>query len=111
VQPDNVMAQTDGSIIYGLGLALSERITMVNGVVQQSNFYDYRVMRMHNVPEIHVEVISTDNAPTGVGQMATPLVAPAIANAFAALTGARIRQLPMSADRVLSALKDQKEKS
>jgi isoquinoline 1-oxidoreductase subunit beta len=80
VQPDNVVAQTEGSIIYGLGLALSERITMVDGVVQQFNFYDYRVMRMLDVPEIRVEVISTDNDPTGVGQIATPLVAPAIAN-------------------------------
>jgi isoquinoline 1-oxidoreductase beta subunit len=111
VQPDNVTAQTEGSIIYGLGLALSERVTMVDGVVQQSNFYDYRVMRMLDIPEIHVEVISTDNDPTGVGQMATPLVAPAIANAFAALTGVRIRQLPMSADRVLGVLKNQPGRS
>lgn len=111
VQPDNVVAQTEGSIIYGLGLALSERITMVDGVVQQSNFYNYRVMRMLDVPEIRVEVISTDNDPTGVGQMATPLVAPAIANAFAAFTGVRIRQLPMSGDRVLSVLKNEQEKS
>jgi isoquinoline 1-oxidoreductase subunit beta len=111
IQPDNVAAQTQGSIIYGLGLALSERITVVDGVVQQSNFYDYRVMRMHDIPEIQVEVISTDNHPTGVGQMGTPLVAPAIANAFAALTGVRIRRLPMSADRVLGVLKKQSRKS
>jgi len=111
VQPDNVAAQTEGSIIYGLGLALSERITMVDGAVQQSNFYDYRVMRMLDIPELHVEVISTDNHPTGAGQMATPLVAPAIANAFASLTGVRIRQLPMSSDRVLAVLKGSSQKS
>jgi isoquinoline 1-oxidoreductase beta subunit len=111
VQPDNVAAQTEGSIIYGLGLALSERITMVDGVVQQSNFYDYRVMRMLDIPELRVEVISTDNHPTGAGQMATPLVAPAIANAFASLTGVRIRQLPMSSDRVLAVLKGSSQKS
>ena len=111
VQPDNVVAQTEGSIIYGLGLALSERITMVDGTVQQSNFYDYRVMRMLDIPELRIEVLSTDNHPTGAGQMATPLVAPAIANAFASLTGVRIRQLPMSADRVLAVLKEQRQKS
>ena len=84
---------------------------MVDGVVQQSNFYDYRVMRMLDIPELHVEVISTDNPPTGAGQMATPLVAPAIANAFASLTGVRIRQLPMSSDRVLAVLKGSNQKS
>ena len=111
VQPDNIVAQTEGSIIYGLGLALSETITMVDGAVQQSNFYDYRVMRMLDIPEIHVQVISTGNHPTGVGQMATPLVAPAIANAVASLTGVRVRQIPMLPDRVLAALAPQTRKS
>ena len=105
VQPDNIVAQTEGSVVYGLGVALTERITFVDGVVQQSNFYDYRVPRMSDVPQIHVEVIPTDNHPTGAGQMGTPLVAPAIANAFAALTGKRLRQTPMTPDRVLAALK------
>jgi len=105
VQPDNVAAQMEGSIIYGMGLALYERISMTGGVVQQSNFYDYRVPRMLDIPEISVQVISTDNHPTGAGQMATPLVAPAIANAVAALTKVRVRQLPMSPDRVLNALR------
>jgi isoquinoline 1-oxidoreductase beta subunit len=72
--------------------------------VEQSNFYDYQVMRMSDVPEIHVEIIATDNHPTGVGQMATPLVAPAINNAFAALTGKRLRETPMTPDRVKKAL-------
>lgn len=105
VQPDNIVAQTEGSVVYGLGVALTERITFVGGVVQQSNFYDYRVMRMNDVPQIHIELVPTDNHPTGAGQMGTPLVAPAIANAFAALTGKRLRQTPMTPDRVLAALK------
>ncbi|SRR5579875_21626 len=105
VQPDNIVAQTEGSVVYGLGLALTERITFVDGVVQQSNFYDYHVPRMRDIPEIHVELIPTDNHPTGAGQMGTPLVAPAIANAFAALTGKRLRRTPMTPDRVLAALK------
>lgn len=105
VQPDNVVAQTESSIVYGLGLALTERITFVDGEVQQSNFYDYEVMRMRDVPEIHVAVVSTENHPTGAGQMATPLVAPAISNAVAALAGVRLRQTPMTPDRVLASLR------
>jgi isoquinoline 1-oxidoreductase beta subunit len=105
VHPDNVVAQSEGSIVYGLGFALSERITVKDGVVQESNFYDYHIPRMNEIPDIHVELIVTDNHPTGAGQIATPLVAPAIANAVAALTGVRLRQAPMTPDRVLAALK------
>ncbi len=104
VQPDNVVAQTESSIVYGLGIALSERITIKNGAVQQSNFYDYRVPRMDEVPLMHIEVIPTDNAPTGVGQMATPLVAPAVGNAIARLAGARLRHTPFTPERVKAAL-------
>ena len=68
VQPDNVIAQTESSIVYGLGLALTERITIEDGVVQQSNFYDYHVPRMNDVPEMHVKLIPTRNHPTGAGR-------------------------------------------
>ena len=105
VQPDNILAQTESSAVYGLGFALSERITIVDGAVQQSNFYDYHVPRMSDIPEILIDLVPTDNHPTGVGQMATPLVAPAIANAVAQLTGTRLRHTPMTPDRVLAALK------
>jgi isoquinoline 1-oxidoreductase beta subunit len=105
VQPDNVIAQTDSSIVYGLGMALTERITIADGAVQESNFYDYTVMRNRDVPEIHIEVMVTDNHPTGVGQMATPLVGPAVSNAVAALTGARVRHSPLLPERVLAAIK------
>ena len=105
IQPDNVVAQTEGSVIYGLGLALTERVTITNGEVRQSNFYDYRVMRMRDVPQIHVQVISSGAKPTGAGQMATPLVAPAISNAVAALLGVRVTHTPMLAERVRAALK------
>jgi isoquinoline 1-oxidoreductase subunit beta len=104
VQPDNVAAQTESSIIYGLGLALSERITIMNGTVEQSNFYDYRVPRMNEAPRMHVEVIATDNPPTGAGQMASPLGAPAISNAIARLTGVRLRHSPFTPERVKAAL-------
>ena len=90
--------------MYGLGFALSERITIKDGAVQQSNFYDYYVPRMNEIPEITVKVVPTDNHPTGVGQMATPLVAPAIANAVAELAGVRLRETPMTSQRVKKAL-------
>jgi isoquinoline 1-oxidoreductase beta subunit len=104
VQPDNIVAQTESSIVYGLGLALTERITFKDGVVQQSNFYDYRVPRLRDVPEMHVKLMPTPNPPTGVGQMATPLVAPAIARAVQVATRAKLRHTPFIADRVLAAL-------
>jgi isoquinoline 1-oxidoreductase beta subunit len=104
VQPDNVVAQTESSIVYGLGIALSERVTIKDGVVQQSNFYDYRVPRLNEVPTMHIEVIPSDNAPTGVGQMATPLVAPAIGNAVARLANIRLRHAPLTPERVKQAL-------
>jgi isoquinoline 1-oxidoreductase subunit beta len=104
VQPDNIVAQTESSIVYGLGFALWERITIEDGAVQESNFYDYHVPRLNEIPQMFIEVIPTDNHPTGVGQMATPLVAPAIANAVAELTGVRLRETPMSPDRVKKAL-------
>jgi isoquinoline 1-oxidoreductase beta subunit len=104
VQPDNVVAQTESSIVYGLGVALTEVISVKDGVVEQSNFYDYHVPRMKDVPAMHIEVIQTDNHPTGAGQMATPLVAPAIAGALAELTGVRLRHTPFLPDRVKKAL-------
>jgi isoquinoline 1-oxidoreductase beta subunit len=103
VQPDNIVAQTESSIVYGVGLTLSERITFKNGVVQQSNFHDYAVPRMRDVPEMHVRLMPTPNAPTGVGQMATPLVAPAVASAVYTITKVRLRHTPFLPERVLAA--------
>ena len=105
VQPDNIVAQTESSIVYGLGLALTERISIKDGMVQQSNFYDYRVPRLRDVPEMHVKLMPTAGPPTGVGQMATPLVAPAIAAAVRAATGARLRHAPFLPERVLVAMR------
>ncbi len=104
VQPDNVVAQTESSIVYGIGLALTERISIKDGVVEQSNFYDYIVSRNSDVPPMHIEVIQTDNHPTGVGQMATPLITPAVSNAIMALTGVRLRHAPFTEERVKKAL-------
>src|SRR6266446_868319 len=105
VQPDNIVAQTESSIVYGIGLALTERITFKDGVVQQSNFYDYTVPRQRDIPEMHVKLMPTPNPPTGVGQQATPLVAPTVASAVYQVTKAKLRHTPFIPERVLAALR------
>jgi len=104
VQPKNIVAQIESAMTFGLGAALIEQITVKDGVVQQTNFHEYRVMRMSEMPLMDVKVISTDNKPTGVGEAGVPVVAPAIANGVALLTGKRLRHLPMTPDRVKRGL-------
>lgn len=96
INPDRVVAQMEGSVIFGLGHALFGEITMKAGAVQQSNFGDYRLMRMNETPKIHVELVRSDAPPGGVGEPGVPPVAPALTNAIFALTGQRIRELPIS---------------
>lgn len=81
-----------------------EELTIKNGAIQQSNFYDYSVLRMADVPEIHTKIVTTDNPPTGMGEIGVPTVAPAISNAVFQLTGKRLRHLPMSEERVKRVL-------
>ena len=104
VQPKNLAYQTEGSIVFGLGHVLREKITIKDGRVQQTNYTDYQVPRMSDVPNIEVRVVSTDNPPTGAGEDGQPLVAGAVGNAIAALTGVRLRELPFSPERVKGAL-------
>ena len=104
VQPRNVAAQMEGSIIYALGHVLREKITIRDGRVLESNYTDYEVTRMSDVPNIEVKVISTDNPPTGAGEDGVPIVACAVGNAIATLTGVRLRELPFAPERVRGAL-------
>jgi isoquinoline 1-oxidoreductase beta subunit len=104
VQPDNVNAQLESAIIYALSGALSEELTMKGGAIQQSNFNDYHVLRMSDVPPIHTKVIASNASPSGMGELGIPCVAPAIGNAVFQLTGKRLRHLPMSPERVKQAL-------
>ena len=104
IQPDNVHAQLESAVIYGLSAALLEELTVKDGAIQQSNFNDYPVLRMSDVPEIHTRIVASDNPPTGMGEIGVVAVAPAIANAVFQLTGKRLRHLPMSPDRVKKAL-------
>ncbi len=104
VQPKNIAAQTEGSIIYALGHVLREKITIRDGRVLEQNYTDYEVTRMSDVPRIEVKVVSTDNPPTGAGEDGVPVVACAVGNAIAALTGVRLRELPFAPERVRGAL-------
>ncbi len=105
LQPHNVLVQMEGSMLFGLGAALVEHLDIVNGEVQQVNFNKYKVQRMADIPPIAIKVISTENPPTGMGEAGVGIVAPAIANAVASLTGGkRLRQLPMLPDRVKAVI-------
>ncbi len=104
IQPDSVTAQLESAVVYGLSAALIEELTVKDGAIQQSNFNDYPVLRMSDMPEIHTRIVTTDNPPAGMGEIGVVTVAPAIGNAVFALTGRRLRALPMSAERVKKAL-------
>ena len=100
IQPDSVHAQLESAVVYGLSAALLEELTVKGGAVQQTNFNDYHVLRMSDLPQIHTRIVTTNNPPTGMGEIGVVAVAPAIANAMFQLTGKRLRHLPMSAVRV-----------
>jgi isoquinoline 1-oxidoreductase beta subunit len=106
VTPGPAKANVESGIIYGLSGLLHERITIKDGVVQQSNFHDYPLMRMSDLPEVmEVSFIESDQRPTGLGEIGNPFLGAAIANAFYRLTGKRIRHLPFTPERVLETLK------
>lgn len=96
VNPDNVRAQTEGNIIMALSTAVKDAITFENGKAQQQNYNTYRPLRINEVPAIEVHTVANDHAPSGVGEPGLPPVAPALCNAIFALTGKRIRTLPLS---------------
>jgi isoquinoline 1-oxidoreductase beta subunit len=105
VNPDGARAQIEGSILFGVSNALKERGTVANGALVQSNFHDYQVLRMNEAPEVEVHVVPSTEFPTGLGEPGTTTVAPALSNAIFAATGARVRQVPLSSDRVLAAIR------
>ncbi len=95
VNPDVVRAQMEGGIGYGLSAALFGAITIKDGVVEQSNFDGYRVLRINEMPAVDVHIVTSSDSPTGVGEPGVPPIAPAVANALAAATGKRLRKLPL----------------
>ena len=96
VNPDVVVQQAQGATNFGLSAALTGKITIANGRVEQSNFYDYTVLRIADAPSIEVHLVPSDAAPSGIGELCTPPIAPAVGNAIFNLTGKRIRTLPFS---------------
>jgi isoquinoline 1-oxidoreductase beta subunit len=95
VNPNLITQQMESAIVFGLTAALFGDITIRKGQVQQSNFHDYPMLRMNNSPLVQVNIIASDAPPEGVGEPGTPPVAPAVANAVFALTGQRLRSLPL----------------
>ncbi|MGH8801086.1 MAG: molybdopterin cofactor-binding domain-containing protein [Casimicrobiaceae bacterium] len=96
VNPDVVRAQMEGGIGYGLAAALFGAITIKDGAPEQSNFNDYRVLRINEMPAVEVYIVASGAKPTGVGEPGVPPIAPAVANAIAMATGKRLRRLPLS---------------
>ncbi len=96
VNPGQVAAQVESAICYGLSAALYGEVTLVDGHVVQSNFDDYPVVRLSDMPAVEVHIVPSTAAPTGVGEPGTPPIAPAVANALYALTRARARRLPLA---------------
>jgi isoquinoline 1-oxidoreductase beta subunit len=97
INPDTVKAQMEGGIVFGLTAALKTEITLKNGRVEQTNFHDYQMLRIFESPKIEVYIVPSTANPTGVGEPGVPPVAPALANAIFAVTGKRIRRLPIRA--------------
>lgn len=95
VNPDMIRAQMESGIIFGLSAALYGEIRLKNGQVEQSNFHDYQILRIHETPKIEVYIVPSSIKPTGVGEPGVPPIAPAVANAVFAATGKPVRRLPI----------------
>ncbi len=103
VNPDTVQAQIQSSIVFGMSAGLMEEITVEKGRVQQTNFNNFPAVRMSESPQMDIILVKSKEKPGGVGEPATALVVPAIANAVAALTGKRVRSLPLTAEAIKAA--------
>lgn len=96
VNRDTIKAQMEGAAIFGMSLAFYGKITAKNGAIEQSNYHDYKMIRMNEIPKVHVEIVESTEIPTGVGEPGVPVIAPAIVNAIFKLTGKRVHNLPLS---------------
>jgi isoquinoline 1-oxidoreductase beta subunit len=96
VNPETVRAQMESGIAFGLGAALHSKLSFKDGRVQQSNFHDYQVLRLEEMPVVEVHIVPSTDKMGGVGEPGVPPIAPAVANAVAALTGQRLRELPLT---------------
>jgi len=105
VNPQAVDAQIRGSALWGASQIMSEKLTLKNGAFEQTNYHEYMPIRLAQTPEIDVTLIASDNHPSGVGEPASTVVAPAVANAIYNAVGARVRHMPISPEAVLEAIK------
>jgi isoquinoline 1-oxidoreductase subunit beta len=103
VNPESVKAQMEGGAVYALTAALYGQITVDRGRVQQSNFHDYPLLRINEMPKVEVHILDSGEAPGGLGEPGVPSVAPAVCNAIYAATGKRIRRLPIDRDQLKRA--------
>ena len=108
VNPNTVKAQIEGSITIALSTALKEEVKFSNGGVKSANFDDYKVIKMSEIPEIEVHIVESKEKMGGVGEPGVPPAAPAVGNAIFNATGARIRRIPFTPERVLAAIKSNK---
>ena len=102
VNPNTIEAQVESAIVYGLSAALWGEITLKNGRVEQSNFDNYKALRINEMPVIDVHLIRSDEAPGGMGEPGTSALAPAVTNAIFAATGVRLRKLPIDPSKLKS---------
>jgi isoquinoline 1-oxidoreductase beta subunit len=103
VNPEIIRAQMESGIVFGLSAALHGAITFRNGRVEQSNFHDYPLLRLTEMPEVEVHIVESSEKSGGIGEPGVPPIAPAVANAVFVLTGKRLRKLPMTAEVVKAA--------
>jgi isoquinoline 1-oxidoreductase beta subunit len=96
VNPDVIRAQMEGGIGFALAAALYGQITLKDGAVEQTNFHQYQVLRINEMPKVDVHIVASTDKPSGVGEPGVPPLAPAVANAIAAATGKRLRTLPLA---------------
>ncbi|MDE2371028.1 MAG: xanthine dehydrogenase family protein molybdopterin-binding subunit [Burkholderiales bacterium] len=103
VNPLTIERQIEGAIVYGLSAALYGRISYKDGRIEQSNFNDYPVLRMNEMPQVEVHIVASNEPPSGIGEPGTPPIAPAVVNAIYALTGKRLRSLPIDPNALKKA--------
>jgi isoquinoline 1-oxidoreductase beta subunit len=108
VNPDTVKAQIEGGIIEALSTTFKEEVMFSNGGVKSANFDDYKIIRMSEIPEIEVHIVKSKETIGGIGEPGVPPTAPAVANAVFNATGARIRRIPLTPERVLAAIKSKR---
>ena len=105
INPLGAKAQIQGAALWGASQVMSERLTLKNGAIEQSNFHEYTPIRLAEVPPIDVELIESGHHPSGVGEPASTVVAPAVANAIYNAVGVRVRHMPITAEAILAGLK------